>query len=168
MELAVGDEVVYGTHGVGRIVRRQKAATPSGGKQEIVVIELDDGLTVTLPLDRALEQLRPVLNEADIRRVQAALRKNRVLSADPWLSRRRDAMTKLAGGDPVELAEIVGEGAQREQALRADGKRTQLSPGEREIFLKARQLLSGEIARARGLAQEEAEEWIDAKLAARR
>lgn len=168
MELAVGDEVVYGTHGVGRIVRRQKAATPSGGKQEIVVIELDDGLTVTLPLDRALEQLRPVLNESDIRRVQAALRKDRVLSADPWLSRRRDAMSKLGGGNPVELAEIVGEGAQRERALRADGKRTQLSPGEREIFLKARQLLSGEIARARGLTQEEAEEWIDAKLADRR
>ncbi len=168
MELAVGDEVVYGTHGIGRVVKRTKAVAASGQKQELVVLELDDGLTVTLPLDRALDQLRPVANEADIRRVTAALRQERVLSTDPWLSRRRDAMTKLSGGNPVELADIVGEGAQREQALRADGKRTQLSPGEREIFLKARQLLADEIARARGLTSEDAESWIDAKLAGRR
>jgi CarD family transcriptional regulator len=168
VELAVGDEVVYGTHGIGRVVTRKKAVSASGEKHEVVVLELDDGLTVTLPLDRARDQLRPVASEADIRRVQAALRQERVLSADPWLSRRREAMTKLSGGNPVELAEIVGEGAQRERALKADGKRTQLSPGEREIFLKARQLLSDEIARARGLTPEDADSWIDSKLAAQR
>lgn len=168
MELAVGDEVVYGTHGIGRVVKRMKSIAASGQKQDVVVLELDDGLTVTLPLDRALDQLRPVANEADIRRVTAALRQERVLSTDPWLSRRREAMAKLSGGNPVELADIVGEGAQRERALRADGKRTQLSPGEREIFLKARQLLADEIARARGLTSEEADSWIEAKLEGRR
>lgn len=163
MKLAVGDVVVYGTHGIGRIAAR-KEQDVLGAKGKVVVLELAEGLTVTLPLDRAQEQLRPLASEADMRRVQETLRGERVLSVDPWLSRRRATLAKLTGGDPVELAEIVGDGAQRERTLRANGSNPQLSPGEREIFVKAWQLLSGEIALARGLEQAEADSWIDEQL----
>jgi len=163
VKLAVGDVVVYGTHGIGRIAAR-KEQDVLGAKGKVVVLELAEGLTVTLPLDRAQEQLRPLASEADMRRVQETLRGERVLSVDPWLSRRRATLAKLTGGDPVELAEIVGDGAQRERTLRANGSNPQLSPGEREIFVKAWQLLSGEIAQARGLEQAEADSWIDEQL----
>ncbi len=164
MRLAVGDVVVYGTHGIGRIAAREQQSV-LGGVQEVVVLELADGLTVTLPLTRAQEQLRPLASEADMDRVRKTLREDRALSSDPWLSRRRETLAKLTGGDPVELAEIVGDGAQRERARRAKGDKPQLSTGEREIFVKARNLLADEIARARGIQQAEADGWIDDQLA---
>jgi CarD family transcriptional regulator len=163
VRLAIGDTVVYGTHGIGRIAAREQRVV-LGAKREVVVLELADGLTVTLPLGRAQEQLRPLASEADMHRVQAALREDRVLSKDPWLSRRRETLAKLTGGDPVELAEIVGDGAQRERTRLAKGDKPRLSTGEREIFVKAKDLLSGEIARARGIQQAEADGWIDEQL----
>jgi RNA polymerase-interacting CarD/CdnL/TRCF family regulator len=47
----------------------------------------------------------------------------------------------------------------------AKGNNPQLSPGEREIFVKARKLLSGEIALALGVKEEVAEDWIEEQLA---
>jgi RNA polymerase-interacting CarD/CdnL/TRCF family regulator len=163
MKLAVGDVVVYGTHGIGRIAAREHDGV-RGATREVVVLALEDGLTVTLPLERAHEHLRPLISEGDMRRVQETLREDRVLSVDPWLSRRRGTLAKLTGGDPVELAEIVGDGALRERTLQAKGSKLQLSSGEREIFLKAWRLLSGEIAQARSLEQAEADGWIDEQL----
>lgn len=163
MRLAVGDVVVYGTHGIGRIAAREQQMV-LGATREVVVLELEEGLTVTLPLGRAQEQLRPLASEADMDRVREALREDRVLSRDPWLSRRRETLAKLTGGDPVELAEIVGDGVQRERARQAKGDKPRLSTGEREIFVRARNLLSGEIARARGIQQAEADGWIEEQL----
>ena len=69
-----------------------------------------------------------------------------------------------AGGDPVALAEIVSDAAQRERTRRAKGTKPHLSSEEREISGKAWKLLSGEIARVRGLQQSEADDWIDDQL----
>jgi CarD family transcriptional regulator len=164
VKLAVGDQVVYGTHGIGRIAARHEQ-TVLGTKQEVIVLELEDGLTITLPVERALQQLRPLATEADLRKVRETLRGDRELSVDPWLSRRRETMDKLTAGDPVRLAEIVSEGAQRERMRAAKGGKAQLSAGEREIFVKARRLLSDEIALARGIEQDAAEGWIEEQLA---
>jgi CarD family transcriptional regulator len=165
VKLAVGDLVVYGNHGVGRITARS-TRTVLGEAQDVVVVELDDELRVTLPLARAQTQLRPPLaNGAGLRRVRDALRGDGELSTDNWLSRRRETMEKLTEGTPVSLAEIVSEGAQRERLRLARGTKPQLSPGEREIFSKARMLLSGEVALALDVRPDEAESWIDRNLA---
>lgn len=164
MTFSIGQVVVYGPYGIGRVVDR-KQMTVLGVAQDVVVLDLADGLTVTLTVERAREQLRPVASELDIVQAQDALRMNGVLSVDPWLSRRRGTLAKLAAGELVGLAEIVNDGARREQALeKAGAKRRQLSPGERELFVKARLLLAGEIARARGLEADEADGWIEAQL----
>ena len=99
-----------------------------------------------------------------MRRIRETLRDDRVLSVDPWLSRRRATMERLTGGDPVQLAEIVSEGAQRERMRVAKGSKPQLSPGEREIFAKARKLLTDEIALARGIQHAAADGWIEHQL----
>jgi RNA polymerase-interacting CarD/CdnL/TRCF family regulator len=131
----------------------------------MVVLELTDGLTVTLPIERAQEQLRPLASESDMRRVQETLREARVLSADSWLKRRNGAQAKLADGDPVGLAELVRDGSRRDRARSAKGANSQLSTGEHELAEKARQLLSAEVALARGLRPVEADAWIDEQLA---
>jgi RNA polymerase-interacting CarD/CdnL/TRCF family regulator len=164
VKLAVGDRVVYGNHGVGRIAARKKQDV-LGQAQEVVVVELDDELTVTLPIERAQSQLRPLVSSADLKRVREALRDDVELRTENWLSRRSETLEKLTLGSPVSLAEIVSEGAQRERTRRAQGARPQLSPGEQEVFGKARSLLSGEIALALDIEPTAAESWIDRHLA---
>jgi RNA polymerase-interacting CarD/CdnL/TRCF family regulator len=67
---------------------------------------------------------------------------------------------------PSELAEVVRNGARRDRGLKAKGTGSQLSPSERDLYLRARRLLSSEIAWARGLDPDEADDWIEAQLAA--
>jgi CarD family transcriptional regulator len=163
VKLAVGDLVLYGAHGIGRVAARKEQVV-LGLKQDVVVVELEDGLTVTLPLERAQSQLRSAASEADMARVRDTLRGDRELSVDNWLSRRNETLGKLTAGDPVQLAEIVSDGAQRQRLKRAAGSGGQLSSGERDIFLKARKLLSGEVALALGIQPDAAEGWIEEQL----
>lgn len=155
--------VVYSSYGVGRVAAREQRLV-LGAEQEIVVLELADGLTVSLPIERARDQLRALASEAEIRQVRETLREEPAASDKPWLSRQRDARAKLTGGDPLGLAEIVRDGTSRERSLTEKGTKTQLSPGERDVFVKARRLLSTEIAHVRGLGATEADRWIDQQL----
>ena len=163
VRLAVGDVVVYSSHGAGRVAARGKTVV-LGVEQEIVVLEFAGGLSVTLPMQRAREQLRPLVSEADVRRVQETLREDGAFSADVWVKRLKQVQAKLRGGDPLELAEVVRDGARRERMLSGKGSKSQLSRGERELYLKSRQLLSREIGLARGLEPAEADAWIDEQL----
>jgi RNA polymerase-interacting CarD/CdnL/TRCF family regulator len=165
VRLAVGDMVVYGPYGVGRVAAREKRVV-LGVAQEILVLELGDDLTVTLPLERAHGLLRSLLSEADLLHVQETLREKHTLSEDAWLKRRKQAQLKVTGGDPLALAEVVRNCARRQERLIAKRTASQLSPSERDFYLRARRLLSGEIAVARGLEPAEAEAWIEQQLAA--
>jgi CarD family transcriptional regulator len=160
VQLAVGDMVVYASHGAGHVAAR-KSRVVLGKRQEVIVLALAGGLSVELPMERAHELLRPLASEADMSRVQETLGADHAANSDPWLKRRRDSQAKLTGGDPIELAEIIRDSAHRESTLRA---KSQLSPGERDLFVKARQLLSAEIALARGVEPTEANAWIDEQL----
>ena len=155
--------VVYASHGAGHVAARERRVV-LGKRQEVIVLALADGLSVELPMERARELLRPLASEADLSQVQKTLGAVHVVSGDPWLKRRRDTQAKLTGGGAVELAEIIRDSAHREWTLPAKGTKSQLSPGERELFLKARQLLSNEIALARGVGPAEADAWIDEQL----
>jgi CarD family transcriptional regulator len=165
VRLAVGDVVVYAAHGAGRVAAREERVV-LGAAQEVLVLELADGLSVTLPIERAHELLRPLLSKADLRRVQETLREDHARSEDLWLKRRKETQVKVAGGDPLGLAEVVRDCARREQRLIAKRAGSQLSPSERDLYKRARRLLSGEIGLARGLGPAEADAWIEEQLAA--
>ena len=156
---------MYGAHGVGRVASREKRLV-LGAAQEVLVLELADGLSVTLPIDRARELLRPLLSHADLRRVQETLREDHTLSEDVWLKRRKDTQVKLAGGDALRLAEVVRDCARRQQRLIAKRTGAQLSSSERDLYTRARRLLSAEIGLARGLEPADADAWIEEQLAA--
>ena len=162
--LAVGAAVAYAPHGVGRVAARETRIV-GGVEQEVVVIEFGDDLSVTLPLARARELLRPPVNEAGLRRVQNALRADAVLNDEAWPKRMREAQETLRRGHPIELAEMVRDGVRREQTLTPNGAPFKLSVSERTLHLKARESLSSEIAVVRALSQGEADAWIDEQLA---
>ena len=163
MKLKVGDVVAYPPHGVGRVVARDKRAV-LGEEQDVVVLELPDGLSVTLTLERALELVRPVVDEEGLRQVQATLRSNDPFSEEAWAKRLKEAQDKLRSGDPLELAEIVRDGVRRERSSTSSGA-PKLSASERALVVKARDLLSGEIGLVRGVDPAEASAWIDEQLA---
>ena len=164
VKLAVGDAVVYPAHGVGRVLARERRMV-QGAMQEVLVVELPEGLSVTLPIERARGLLRPLLSETDLGRVQETLREDHAPSSDVWLKRRKDTQVKLAGGDPLGLAEVVRDGALRERRLVAKHNGSQLSTGERDLYRRARRLLSAEIGLAHGLDPVDADAWIEEQLA---
>jgi CarD family transcriptional regulator len=166
VKLKVGDVVAYPPHGVGRVAAREERVV-LGTKQEVVVLALADGLSVTLTLDRANELVRPLLDEAGIREVRNTLRATTPSSEDVWAKRLKDAQAKLRSGDPLELAEIVRDGARREHPPTGSTS-SKLSVSERALWVKARELLSGEIGAVRGVDQAEANAWIDEQLASLR
>jgi CarD family transcriptional regulator len=162
VRLAVGDAVVYAAYGVGRVAAHE-VRTVLGVEQEAVVVELGHGLVVTLSIGEARVRLRPVASEADLRRVQRTLHEDTRLSEDSWAKRLKDGQAKLAGGDVLELAEIVRDGMRRESQAR-EGAARKVSESERRLYLQARQLLAGEVGSARRLDQVEADAWIEEQL----
>ena len=165
MDHKVGTIVAYPPHGIGRVAAREKRVI-LGAEEDVVVVELGNDLSVTLPISRAEEQLRPPATEADLKKVQKALRESAVVSDEIWSKRVQQAQEKLRSGDALELAEIVRDGVRREQGKTTTGTPTKLSTSERALHLKARELLSGEIGVTRGVDQAEADAWIDEQLAA--
>ena len=163
MRFAVGDMVVYGSHGAGPVAARTSKDV-LGARQEVIVLELASGLRVELPLERAHELLRPLADESEIARVQEVLGADQAANGDTWLKRQRSSLAKLSNGSPTGLAEIIRDSARREGTLSAKGSKSQLSPSERDLLTKARHLLSTEIALVRGIETEEADTWIDRQL----
>jgi CarD family transcriptional regulator len=151
---------VYAAHGVGRIVAREKKLI-AGTERDSIVLELDAGLRVTLPLDDAADRLRPVADEAELQKVQKTLAAEPGARDESWTRRIKESKAKLAGGRATDLAELVRDGERVERATDT----SRLSHEERRVYLQARQLLAREICSARGVEQEEAEAWIEAQIA---
>jgi RNA polymerase-interacting CarD/CdnL/TRCF family regulator len=159
VEFAVGQVVVYGGLGPGRVVGRETRAA-GAEPDEVVVLELAATLIVTLPITLAREQLRPLANELELASVQQTLRTTSPVSEPVWLKRHKATRAKLAAGEPIGLAEVVSDGARRHQ-----GDAARLSVSERELYLKARRLLADEIGHVRGIEPCQAEDWIDNQIA---
>ena len=94
----------------------------------------------------ARKLLRPLVSEAGLRRVQETLREDGAPSGDAWVKRLKQVQAKLRGGDPLELAEIVRDGARRERKLTANGTNLKLSISEKGLCVKARQRFRGRSA----------------------
>src|SRR5436305_14829063 len=91
LSLGVDDLVVYASHGVGRIAAR---------RQESVVVEFaNGGLSVTLPLDRAAECIRPVSSEAEIASIGRTLGAADTADEVNWQRRLKATKAKVTGGE---------------------------------------------------------------------
>jgi CarD family transcriptional regulator len=155
--LAVGDVVVYASHGIGCVEARTPAV---GDLPEAVVLVFGSGLKVTLPVARARGALRSLSGELELDEVRRILRADASPEVAPWSKRFRSMREKVAAGQVVGLAELVRDGLRRERQLAlAAGGRT-AAAGERHLYLQARQLLAAEIALARGIDAVEADAWI--------
>jgi len=152
MRLAVGDLVVYASHGIGRVESRE-LHRDSG---EVLVLVFESGLKVTLPLDRARNTLRSLSGEAELEEVQRTLGSDSPPAPEHWSRRHRNSQAKLVGGTVGGLAEIVRDGAHRERERVKGGT----APIRNQLYRTARKLLIAEVAAARGIEPDAADAWI--------
>jgi len=156
-KLREGALVVYGGHGLGRI-----CANPPGDAHSAasIVVEFAGGLSVTFPLERALDCLRSVAGADELARVQDALRHEGAIIEKSWQARTRTTKTKIATGDAFALAEVVRDGFTRQRRSPSGS----LSMYEQELYLKARRLLAAELSAATATDEAQADAWIDGQL----
>lgn len=150
--LAVGDLVVYASHGIGRVESRELHR----GSGEMLVLVFESGLKVTLPLDRARNALRSLSGESELEEVQRTLGSDAPPAPEHWSRRHRNSQAKLVGGTVGGLAEIVRDGAHRERE-RVKGS---AAPIRNQLYRAARKLLVAEVAAARGIEPDAADAWI--------
>jgi CarD family transcriptional regulator len=160
LKLDVGETVVYAAHGVGRVVALEQNRV-DGTERDCVVVDLVDGLRVTLALSDAAERLRRVADERELEEVRKTLASTATEREGPWTKRIKESKEKLAAGKATGLAEIIRDGAGFERGSNG----AQLSHAERRVYVQARGLLVNELCSARGMEEAEAEAWIDAQIA---
>lgn len=157
LRLGVGDLVVYASHGIGRIESREHQRA-SG---ELLVLVFENGLRVTLPLERAKNALRSLSGEPELEEVQRTLGGDSPPAAlEHWSRRHRNAQAKLVDGSVSGLAEIVRDGAHRERARVKGGT----APIRNQLYRTARKLLVAEVAAARGIEPDAADAWIGLQI----
>ncbi len=159
LPLAVGDQVVYASHGLGRVTKR---ATDQSG-QEVVVIEFATGLQVTFRLDKAQDSLRALSTEKELKEVRRALADTAPAATGAWAARFRATKEKVTAGGAVGLAEVVRESIQRERQAAAK-RGGSAAPSERHLYVLARRLLAEEISSVRGIDVAAADAWIAAQV----
>lgn len=157
LRLAVGDRVVYASHGIGRVESREH----HGASGELLVLVFESGLKVTLPLERAQNALRSLSGAPELEEVQRTLGGDSPSAAlEHWSRRHRNAQAKLVGGSICGLAEIVRDGAHRERARLKGGT----APIRNQLYRQARKLLVAEVAAARGIEPDAADAWIGQQI----
>jgi CarD family transcriptional regulator len=112
-------------------------------------------MTVMVPSDSAGRAgLRRVIGEDDVARVLAVLRDDISQMPKNWNRRFKHNRDKMKTGDVFELAEVV-----RNLAIRDFQKG--LSTGEKQMFTRAKKILSSELMYALDMDEKEAEEYLD-------
>jgi CarD family transcriptional regulator len=151
----VGDKVVYPHHGAGKVLKKEKKEV-LGEKREYLTIKiLHNDMTVMVPCENAHRAgLRRVIGEDDVERVLAVLREDMSAMPKNWNRRFKHNRDKMKTGDVFELAEVV-----RNLAIRDFDKG--LSTGEKQMFTRAKKILSSELMYALDMEESDAEEYLD-------
>ncbi len=155
----VGEKVVYPHHGAGTVVTKEMR-TILGQKREYLTIRiLHNNMTVQVPSENAERVgLRPVIEGAKIDTVIIALTAGKTEMPKNWNRRFKHNRDKMKTGDILELAEVV-------QNLSLRDFEKGLSTGEKQMFVKAKKILSSELMYALDLEEEAAAAWLENVLA---
>src|SRR6476659_7646300 len=151
----IGDQVVYPQHGAGKVLKKEMKEV-LGEKREYLTIKiLHNDMTVMVPCCNADKAgLRRVIGEDDVKKVLSVLRDDVSQMPKNWNRRFKHNRDKMKTGDVFELAEVV-----RNLAIRDFEKG--LSTGEKQMFTRAKKILSSELMYALDMDEKEAEEYLD-------
>ncbi len=155
---AVGDYVVYPTHGVGQITGIEEQEIV-GTKLKLFVVEFDkEKMTLRVPIDKADATGMRALASADKMKTAMTTLKGRArVKRTMWSRRAQEYEAKINSGDPVSIAEVIRD------LHRAEGQPEQ-SYSERQIYEAAMERLMRELAAVEGLDDEQATERLETVL----
>ena len=154
----VGDKVVYPHHGAGTVVKKEKRTILGSGREYLTIKILHNDMTVNVPAENAEKVgLRPVVDEDMVEQVLDVLHGSSTKMPKNWNRRFKHNRDKMKTGDVFELAEVV-----RNLAIRDFQKG--LSTGEKQMFTRAKKILSSELMYALDMDEKEAEEYLDCLL----
>ena len=159
MSFEIGQTVVYPHHGAAKI-EEISTRIIRGEEKTYLTLRVSQGdLTIQVPAENVdLVGVRDVVAEAGLETVLSVLRAPYIEEPANWSRRFKANQEKIATGDIVKVAEVV-----RDLTRRDDQKK--LSTGEKRMLTKARQILSSELALARGIDKAAAAARLDEVLA---
>lgn len=151
----IGEKAVYPAHGVGEIIAIEKRDIMGGDMEVYVMKILDREMTILIPVAKSGEVgLRRVMGHEEVDAVFHVLKQRRRVSDNQtWNRRFREYSEKIRTGSAVEIAHVF-----RDLYLLRSGK--SLSYGEKRMLNTAMELLSQEIAVARGQKASQAQAQI--------
>jgi len=137
---AVGDHVVYPTHGVGKITGLESQEI-AGTKLRLFVIQFDkDRMTLRVPTMKAKTSgLRRLCTKKEMQNALATLKARARIRRTMWSRRAQEYEAKINSGDPVSIAEVVRD-------LHRGASQPEQSYSERQIYEQALERLAHEVA----------------------
>src|SRR5579884_1863212 len=154
IEFEIGDNVVYPHHGAGKVLRKEEKEVLGESREYLTIKILHNDMTVMVPTENAaVAGLRRVIDEETVKKVLAVLSDECSEMPKNWNRRFKHNRDKIKTGDIYELAEVV-----RNLAIREAQKG--LSTGEKQMFTRAKKILSSELMYALNLDEEEVEAHI--------
>lgn len=155
MVFEVGETVVYPHHGAARI-EEIKTRVIKGEEKMYLKLKVAQGdLTIEVPAENVdLVGVRDVVDAEGLEEVLDVLRAEFAEEQTNWSRRYKANLEKLASGDVIKVAEVVRDLWHRENDRG-------LSAGEKRMLAKARQILTSELALAKDVTEEQAEERVD-------
>lgn len=155
----VGDKVVYPHHGAGVVIQKESRNILGEDREYLTIKILHNDMTVMVPADNVDKAgLRKVIGEDTVEEVLAVIQGDGTKMPKNWNRRFKHNRDKMKTGDVFELAEVV-----RNLSIREGDKG--LSTGEKQMFGKAKKILSSELMYAKDISEDDADAYLDELLA---
>lgn len=137
---AVGEYVVYPTHGVGRILGLESEKIGDFELKVFVIAFEKDKMTLRVPVGRAeAAGLRSISSNDQIVRALSTLKGRAKIARGMWSRRAQEYEAKINSGNLVAIAEVVRD-------LHKNVDQSERSYSERMIYETAMHRLCGEVA----------------------
>jgi CarD family transcriptional regulator len=139
-EFAVGDHVVYPTHGVGRVtgIVTEEIA---GYRLDLIVVEFEENrMVLRVPVAKTKTAgLRKLSSRKAIELALSTLKGRARVKRTMWSRRAQEYEAKINSGDPIAIAEVVRD-------LHRNAGQPDQSFSERQIYEQAMDRLAAELA----------------------
>jgi CarD family transcriptional regulator len=140
------------------VLKKEKKEVLGSVREYLTIKILHNDMTVMVPTESAGRAgLRRVIGESAVKQVLSVLRDDISQMPKNWNRRFKHNRDKMKTGDIFELAEVV-----RNLAIRDFEKG--LSTGEKQMFTRAKKILSSELMYALDMDEEQAEAYLDELL----
>lgn len=156
MTFSIGETVVYPNHGTA-VIEDIENRQIKGEDRLYLVLRIigQNDLVVRVPANNLdLVGVRDVVDKAGLKKVVEVLQAKNTEEPSNWSRRFKANMEKLHSGNVIKVSEVVRDLWRRD---RDKG----LSAGEKRMLTKARTILLAEVALAKEVDEERAEEMLD-------